>query len=291
VPVKTGDARHHYIQDRLGRRPILKATMTYLTTTEFIDLFTSEGTTDIGYLGAHYKRFCVTKEIFESTWPKSRGRVLDIGAHWLHQAVLYAREGYKVTAGDFPGTISQESVQRVAKRFGVDLIEYTDLENAQGLTNLPDNSFDVILFTEIIEHLTFNPIRMWRELYRLLSPGGRIVVTTPNFYSLSGRLWSWQRLRWRMGGGISVDDIIRVPTYGHHWKEYSLRELARYFELLSKDFVVHKAVYVENYYAPHQKYAKVSSWLERNIRVLRPNVQVEIQLTEKVHGVIEDARW
>jgi 2-polyprenyl-3-methyl-5-hydroxy-6-metoxy-1,4-benzoquinol methylase len=48
---------------------------------------------------------------------------------------------------------------------------------------LPDKSFDCIVSTEVIEHLE-NPRGMVRELFRLLRPGGTLVLTTPNQESL-----------------------------------------------------------------------------------------------------------
>lgn len=57
--------------------------------------------------------------------------------------------------------------------------------NAQ--VNAPDGSFDVILSTEVIEHLE-NPRAVVREWWRLLKPGGRLVMTTPNNQSLRSLL-------------------------------------------------------------------------------------------------------
>lgn len=45
-----------------------------------------------------------------------------------------------------------------------------------------DNSFDVVLSTEVIEHTT-DPLQALREIVRVARPGGRVLVTTP------GRLW------------------------------------------------------------------------------------------------------
>ena len=47
----------------------------------------------------------------------------------------------------------------------------------------PDGSFDVIVSSEVIEHLE-NPRAMYRDLFRLLKPGGLLIVTTPNQESI-----------------------------------------------------------------------------------------------------------
>ena len=63
----------------------------------------------------------------------------------------------------------------------------TDLNN---VIPVPDNSFNIVVSTEVIEHLE-NPRAIFREFYRLLRPKGVLIVTTPNqesVRSLSGLL-------------------------------------------------------------------------------------------------------
>ncbi len=52
----------------------------------------------------------------------------------------------------------------------------------------PDESFDVVVMSHIIEHV-HDPIAFLRHANRLLRPGGRIILATPNAWSLGHRLW------------------------------------------------------------------------------------------------------
>ena len=43
--------------------------------------------------------------------------------------------------------------------------------------------FDLIIFSEVIEHLRIHPTKVLRFLAKHLSDNGKLVLTTPNFYS------------------------------------------------------------------------------------------------------------
>ena len=100
-----------------------------------------------------------------------RGKVLDVGCKW---AVIYQYLKHKdieYTGFDF----SEESLKLAEKK-------------AQNCTfvlgdayKLPfkANSFDYVIFTEIIEHFE-NPGLVLKECLRVLKKGGKIIGTTPN---------------------------------------------------------------------------------------------------------------
>ncbi len=260
---------------------------------EFARQFEPHGNTDYDYLAHHYRRFAETFDEFTSSWDKSKGnRVLDIGAHWLHQSVLWAKSGFEVTAVDLPITFEMATVQSIAREMNIRLVPCADLEAAEAFDVLPDSSFDVILFTEIIEHLTFNPVRFWKQVYRILKPGGRILITTPNYYAWNGRAWDIGRFLKGFGGGVSVDAILGTNTHGHHWREFSKHEIIRYFCLLSPDFNTVKATTVRNYYPEsHRPGQRMAGRLFEAIPGLRPNLHIEVEIKSKEHGITAQPSW
>ncbi len=255
--------------------------------------FARAGGTELPYLRVHYARFAATKREYDRTQRQAPGTVLDVGAHWLHQALLWALDGWKVCALDMPVTLDVPMVRDLAALHSIRLLPNRDLQNPTALDALADDSVDVVLFTEVIEHITFNPVAMWRAIHRVLRPGGTIVVTTPNYYALRGRASAPMRFLRGGGGGLGVDALIGEPTFAHHWKEYSRSELAAYFSLLSADFRVAKARYVPDYHAdafvsiPGRAYIA----LERALPFLRPQLHLEVALAGKRHGVIADPAW
>ncbi len=88
-----------------------------------------------------------------------------------------------------------------------------------------DESFDVVVFSELIEHLGVNPVRALAEMHRVLRPGGLLIVSTPN--RLSMERWA----TFARGGAQMVDRYSPLFGYGaRHNREYSLAELRTLLE-------------------------------------------------------------
>ncbi len=259
---------------------------------QYDSLFAIHGGTDSNYLKMHFLRFQNTFKRVSEDWAGCEDRVVvDVGAHWLHQCLFYALHGCKIEAFNAPTTFKKERVQQLAAAYGINLTAVDNLETGECFYGLPENSVDIVLFTEILEHITFNPLRFWKILYRALKPGGRIIVTTPNYYKLNGRAFNMSRFLRGGGGGISVDGILHVHTQGHHWKEYSMKEVVRYFSLLSPDFKCVRCDYTDDRNREEQNNGLVKESLEAWFPALKPGLHVEVKLVEKKRGIELKPGW
>jgi SAM-dependent methyltransferase len=81
-----------------------------------------------------------------------------------------------------------------------------------------DGEFDLVIFSEIIEHLLNDPCKTIREIKRVLKPGGTMILTTPNV----ARLENVAKL---MSGANIYDPYSGYGPYGRHNREYNRHEL------------------------------------------------------------------
>jgi len=51
----------------------------------------------------------------------------------------------------------------------------------------PDNQFDIIIFTEVIEHI-YNPGFVLKEINRILKPKGKLYLSTPNLINIKNKM-------------------------------------------------------------------------------------------------------
>ena len=203
--------------------------------------FSDRGGTDLDYLNAGFPRFEQTLDFAKSTLADG-AVILDVGAHWLHQSFLFANAGYKLKCLDAAITMSDEHVKSQAAAMGAEVFVTNRLEVGDGINLIENDSVDAIIFTEIIEHLTFNPIPMWKELYRVLRPGGHIYISTPNSMYHENLQNALLQMETQHRYGIFLNNIFESGTFGHHWKEFSIRELVEYFKILTPDFSINRLV-------------------------------------------------
>ena len=111
---------------------------------------------------------------------KTMDRIVDFGCgpgHLLKELVKYSHKGQQYIGLDFSKAAVEETKQRLTNNeafAGAFWIE--DLPSP-----LESESVDLIFILEVVEHLDDAELeKMNNELYRLLKPGGVVVITTPN---------------------------------------------------------------------------------------------------------------
>ena len=89
-----------------------------------------------------------------------------------------------------PGAVLRKADIAGSPSLPVDL----ELDVDTGRCPAPDGSFDGVLSTQVLEHVP-DPARYLREAYRLLRPGGRLVLSTHGVWedhtSTAEDLWRW----------------------------------------------------------------------------------------------------
>jgi SAM-dependent methyltransferase len=105
----------------------------------------------------------------------SRGRVLEVGAGSGELSHLLREKGYHVEAADIDPS-----------QCDFPDIDIRKCDVMEGLP-YPDEVFDAVVAMEFIEHME-DPFRAVREFNRVLSPGGLLVLTTPNYGNVETRL-------------------------------------------------------------------------------------------------------
>lgn len=99
-----------------------------------------------------------------------KGKALEVGCGTGALTPTLFDRGLDITVGD----ISQSLAEATAQKYTISSMRCDATSIA-----LPNEAVDVVLSSEVIEHVP-DPHKALREMARVLKPGGSIVVTSPN---------------------------------------------------------------------------------------------------------------
>ena len=151
-------------------------------------------------------------------------RVLEIGCGrggfscWLAEQVVGHAD---IVAADFSRTAVDKGAAFAASR-GIAGIAW-EVGDIQRIAH-PDASFDTVISCETIEHVP-DPALAVRELARVLTPAGRLFLTTPNYLGATGLYRGYLRLIGRrfQEEGQPINNFNTLPRTIHWVKRAGLR--------------------------------------------------------------------
>ena len=214
--------------------------------------------------------------------PKERGKALELGSPPFHITLMLQRfRNYDLSLTGFAADGRPEIEQTLESPEFAEKYNFTctcfDAEKER--FPYQDDSFDLVTWCEVIEHLTENPVHTLAEIHRVLKPGGALVLSTPN----ASRADSIANFL--AGRNIYDPYHLGAPLKGsRHSREYTFSELK---ELLDgRGYTIDRMEDIDIYPTPSTN-RRVFRWLMNNViaRVTRGHYRyhlfVRARKTEK----------
>ena len=97
----------------------------------------------------------------------------------------------------------------------------------------PDNTFDAAILSEVLEHLD-DDVSALKEIYRVLKPGGVVVITVPN----ANYPFLWDPVNWTLEAlfNTHINRGIFAGIWANHVRLYEAASLQA--SVVSADFIV-----------------------------------------------------
>lgn len=150
-----------------------------------------------------------------------KAKILDIGASPYHVMYCLKKLGFDICGIDINPNILKE----FQRKYGLKVAQH-NME--KGKSPFKDQEFDLVVFTEIFEHLGVNPLNVLKEIKRILKPKGMLILSTPNLYTLHKIIM----FLFGMSFNNALGEFNKVENTGYmgHIREYSNREIKMILE-------------------------------------------------------------
>ena len=150
-------------------------------------------------------------------------RVLELGAmpYFMTSLMMRRFPNYRMELANEPDRFKEDGghARLIHRGEGIDLsFEYKGFNLETDHFPYEDGRFDIVLYCEIIEHLTHDPTHSLYEIHRVLKPGGCMLITTPNAFSYAHYIKF-------LSGTNFYPPYSGYGPYARHHREFSTKEL------------------------------------------------------------------
>ena len=160
-------------------------------------------------------------------------RVLEISSFLGVVDITLAKIGFEVHTYDIPEFQQNDNLNKLYSKYNVHPSSGYLKDIGKTVLPYPDDHFDAVILSEVLEHLSFNPLPVLQEINRTLKKGGILYITTPNQVRKTNRI--------NLLFGLSIrndisDSVIQLDgekktICGIHWREYTLLELMQLLKI------------------------------------------------------------
>lgn len=220
------------------------------------------------YLQDHRYRLATDLHLVRTMSPKPR-QILEIGAYPYFLTKSIADLGVDVT-----------TIDKVLNDADVDTLQPLGIRPRRcdiEVDRLPfeSDTFDLVLCNEVFEHLRINPIFTLREVLRVLRPGGRLMLCTPNVLSARGwyNIIFRQRLYSDTGGVYETFSPLykSESRFVGHVREYTMQELVDFTRKCGFDVL---SAFYRGTFVTRRRLGRLANSLLRFNASLRPNFTI-----------------
>lgn len=193
----------------------------------------------LGYVNDAFYRILYTSRLIPDV--NTKGRLLEIGANPYFLTLLIKKfKSYDISLINYFGDNCEIDTQVIetTKYKEKHIFNFKNINVEKEKLPYSDESFDIVLFCEIIEHLTENPIFVLYNIYRVLKKKGILILSTPNVYryeNIKKNLFDRKR--------SIYDPYSAYGIYGRHNREYSLFEIEDILEKTGFKILSKKTLY------------------------------------------------
>lgn len=171
------------------------------------------------YLKQFQGRYEFELQLLQSEITDKENQILEVGSAPFQMTWLLQKLGYKVTGLDIdPGRFTA-----FIEEHGLNILS-CNIDNES--IPVEDQHFDVALFMEVFEHLRINPIDSLKEIHRVIKPGGKLILSTPNLNSFPARA------KVLLGKGFDnpYKEFSKLKQLGHmgHVREYTPEQVKEF---------------------------------------------------------------
>lgn len=177
------------------------------------------------YLKVHMKRFAETISLLQPILEPGM-RIVDLGSYGSLvpglQEILGATD---ITLTEPPHNEKPKSEDSFLQnaRNGARYTFHIDRFDIEGPFPYPDSCFDIVIFTEVLEHLSRDPFQTMSEINRITKTCGYLMLSTPNCASARSFL------RILRGGNPNIYPVyqrsLSTDRHNHEYAPWEIKEV------------------------------------------------------------------